>query len=1083
MATYIVRQAFLTFTVGQVVYSDADATGKPAASVILDAQVAGHSAALVTVSSSTAPVSTTGTGTSSTGTTTTATGTGTTTTTGPVVTSFVRNADGSTTFTSSDGSMLTVAATSSLTAAQAATLAAVGSVVNSAGQVTASVIGDVSNASAAGTTVAAAISTLGSHTAHLLSLDTGLSAINQAESTVGTTVAAHTALLGTHTAQLGTLATGVSASGSAASAAGTIAMAAQSTAAAAQSAAGSATAAVGNLGTQVAAIKPINGSSVLGTTSAGAINYALTSTVNGTTSTSATLTIPPGTLGAGSIGGNVVASAVGGPDVALSTFFSRARSSDHFGTLNANVTLQSALGGVTTRAAVAAWKNSAGFAPYPFFATYPVSTGNDIQVFAAVATTSGSTLNLATTLTLPAAASGYTGPTGLYTGVDGYSYLYTNNNPGMVYTAGQYVTDATGKLAANTQVIATFNNCIRITTQASSVAVAAGVVVTIGAQMSQISVGQQIWAAQGIAPLTTITAISGTTITLSNPLVSGGSTTTSYGVAVNGVFALSTMFIFTPVAENQICSTMTIDWLAIAAGYMNSRKDDQSLDLLTLSRGDHIISAPLYLWGKHCSIVGMGEQNTYLRTTYSANGFAVMILMQAETSIYRTGGFSFDHFNGTQLAGLYVDGSGETVPSMNDSRVVNGAETSDIKISVDLFDMTSTSGCQQTVRLRHIGGVHVKRVSGQGSGDTLAAYPTCAVHLANVVYCIMTNISMAIGYAAILVEGYTEHLKVIDPADITCTTFFDSDAASVLPTTSVGCLIFEVQGTDIDWQYFGFRVAFAQSVVITGSEIQGGNPAGFLPNRTTAPIISLEACQYGVVSNLVGGAGSTSVDAIQLKNRSLDGASYGTNGILFSNLVMNGMGSAIRCDAGCNGNFFDDRSIFLNGSTSGAIVDKGTNTHLLATAASLATDTYVNAYFSGSTQAVAAGSVANASGGVGLLLNVDTDPGSNVTGNGTAGFAYTAKRSGHYEFTVRVDFANAGSAGAYPVGTRLGVSVGAASTNMPIRAKTADAYSNTVEFTVSFYIAAEQAIPLYAYADAATTITYAHVTAREIVAM
>ncbi len=845
-----------------------------------------------------------------------------------------------------------------------------------------------------GTQAAAAVSTAGSASTLASSIGTSVTALGGSLSTLGTSVASHTASLtslGTMassqgsslTSLSGSVATAVSTAGSASTLAsslgttitslsgslstiGSLASAASTSATAAVSTAGSASAlassvstnvstlgstvashgtSLSTLGTLVAAAKPLTGSSVVGTSAGGTISYALTSTVGSTTSTLTTLAIPPGTLGAGDISRNVLTTPTGGTSALLSAFLGNVRTSFHYGTQNSTTTVQGLLG-ITTRAGLTSYTNSSGAYPFAFMADYPVSSGDDICVFVPPGnTTATTTVILAQTYTLPVAASGYGGPTGLYTGVDGYSYLYVAGNPANTFTYSQPISDTGGKLAAGSIVLATQGNCIRITNQPSGTVLAAGAVITVGTVPTASMVGKQCFAPQGLkAPrnrankFPTITAVSGNTITLSSALYvsttsngNGGYTDgNSYQQQITGLQPLSVLLIFTPVAEANITSTMSMDDLAFLALCFNARTGDQSTDVAYLSTGDHYQNVPWYLWDVDCSIIGAHSQATYIRTRCSS--YAVLSYFPKMTSMFRVGGFSIytSDPTKTQYAGVYIEGAGETQPTLNN--------LADIKIRVDVTDI-STGGPTQGIRLRHVGGDRIETPAHVGKSLT-TLNPSATLAMQNVVYAKVLNAGGQNCGAVILIEGYMEHIILEDVGDVSCASFFDNDLASTV--NGIGCLILDMRGCDIDWQIFGLRLAHVESVIIVGNEIQMPNTVrSMLPGRTTAPIISLEGCDAGAVSNVFGG-GPSNTDMFQLKARNLDGAPRGTTGIDFSHIRASGPGCCLRIDPYCDGNYIDASTITVNGSTTGAIVDNGRNTYNSGSAAATKLNTAMN---------------------------------------------------------------------------------------------------------------------------------------------
>jgi len=1130
MATYIVRQAFLAFTVGQVVYSDADATGKPAGSVVTDAQVAGHTASLVTVSSSgggsstgtgtsTGGTSTTGTGTSTGGTSTTGTGTGTGGSTAPAatyVTSFVRNSDGSTTFFSNDGTMLTVPASAPLTTAQAATLASVGSIVNSTGQVTAPVVGDVSNATVGGVLESVIGSMVATHTAHLLSLDTGLTSIQKAAtdaatlaSTAGTaatgakteadsisvTVTAHDLLLGTHTAQLGTLASGVTSAGSLAAAASTLAGSALGTpsivngALSFKTAAGSAgptvtlppgatpIISIGGVSTGTTAAASITGSAAtpvlnlvippgptgaLGSagaagsagtagqgfnfrgpwavstayaaydvltyqggtyhvltaftsgatfsntnlalfaapgaagsagapgatgsagaagpggqgfnfrgawaastvyaaydvlTNAGSTYHVLTGFTSGTTFSTTNLALvaavgaagsagapgmsgaagqagtagpqgPAGTLGTGSVGGNTAAPFAGGPDRPLSAVLGDRVSMTSYGSTQTNNRVSDPVSsgglGITTRAALAAYKNSAGQTPYAFMATQPTpnatSTGTDEYEFfvpsaVAVSTTSTQTVTLATAYTTTGAL--------FQSAIDGHWYIPIGVDAGHTFVPDMAVVHPS--LAAGTVILATHQTTIMVSNQAAGTTMASGSSVTIGADMTKVKVGQQIWSTQGVVPSTTIASISGNVVTLSALLVSAAD---AYGRTTNGLFKLQLCRVFTPTPEASVCGAITMDTLSLMAAYYNAPVGQHG-GLVQLHPGDYVTSLPMYLWGRNVSIVGADNNTTFIRSVVGA----LDILFIAPTPFVRCSyrGFSFDPYNGLSRSDLHVYGCGYDVPTPNST-----ANQGDFECVQGLT--SSGIGAKQHIRLRHVSGVFAKDCTHQGYG--YAAADSCTFSLGGCVAFYATNCGSINCESAFLAEGYNEHLLVVDSASQQSGYRYKGDKGSTL--SGVALLIFEMRGGDADNYFANDLVALALGVVIGPGTVQFTNST---TGTTAVPANAgemLRGCSYGWVGGLTGGAvGGVNADCVQAGPAQLDGGTQNTQFITFESINANSYKTALRLLPGTSNNFVSNKVILMNGGASAygydtvnSVINQGTANYVEPWAAS-----------------------------------------------------------------------------------------------------------------------------------------------------
>jgi hypothetical protein len=1029
-----------------------------------------------------------------------------------------------------------------------------------AGQVTSLLAGaDIGSATVGGVLESVIGSMVATHTAHLLTLDTGLTSIQKAAtdaaalaSTAGTaatgakteadsisvTVTAHDLLLGTHTAQLGTLAAGVTSAGSLAAAASTLAGSALGTpsivngALSFKTAAGAAgpvvplplgatpTISIGGVSTGATAAANITGSAAapvlnlvipqgtpgatpaisIGTVSSGptaAVSItgsAVTPVLNlvlpqgipgspgatpaiaiGTVSSgpSATATFTgsatapvlnlmlqkgdPGSQGGQGIAGatgsaaggdvttNLANSAIGGKSLPLSSILRLRLDSEYFGSQHNNTSIQGYTG-ATTRAALAAYINASGATPYAFFSNYPVSTGDDVEVYPVAAAASGNTIQLCRSVTLPAAATGYTGPTGLYQGTrTGRWFLYVGGTPGLDWQPGMYAVFP--GLASNTRVLATYNNCIMVTPQPAGTTCAAGVVGTIGANMSALKTGQQVWAAQGVQPFSLISTITATGVILSKALDT--TSKTSYAVAVAGVFQLQTLRIFTPMAEASICSTMTMDSLAAPAAYNNQRLDDASRECAYLSRGDHFINVPVYLWGHGGGLRGAGVQDTFIRTECSA--FAVISLFPTQSTVAHYGEMSFRPSTpgAYQQAGLYIEGSTELASNQNNNgtgshqaiiRNMSGQGNGPYTDSSGVAH--PPSGPAQLVRLRHCGGCYLDDVTHLGYGLAPSPYASCTLSVGNVVAVHCKRVNSNYCEASIKAQGYLEHPILEDCSTAPSGSVYDGMEGSVLSGGTVACLIAEVRGGDIDCFYFGYRFVLATSVTFNGTEVQSPDgPTVMSYGQNTSAIIELYGCSGGTLVGLNGGSDGTGYDMIQLNDMDLDGRIVGTSGLVLGMLIGGGFATTVRTQPGSNNNFFDDRTILLNGSATGAIVDAGTNNY--------ATPPRATCYS-------AAATLTTTSSAIPLTGYLDKR-GLFAAGNGSA----TIKVAGTYQVNGYMPAADAGATGAPTAGAQIGLQVnGSVMGAGPLQWTTAGAAHTTAQYTGTFAFAAGEVVSL-----------------------
>ncbi len=752
---------------------------------------------------------------------------------------------------------------------------------------------------------------------------------------------------------------------------------------------------------------------------------------------------PTGSVAAGALTGNVVASTAGGPDQPLSTILRRVLDSDDFGSQHNGNTIQQVLG-LTTRAAVAAYKNSSGNTPYSFFANYPTSSGDDIEVYAPVPTTSGNVLMLAKSVTLPAAASGYTGPTGLYQGAATKNwFLYVGGTPGRDWQPGQYAVFP--GLSANTKVLATYNNCIQVTAQPAGTTCAAGTVGYIGANMAALVKGQQVWAAQGIQPFTHISSISGLTVLLDKAVDT--TSKDSYGNQISGVFQLQPIHIFTPLSESSLCGFMTMDSLALPASVYAQQSYDGSSEGTHWSRGQHVINVPIRVVGMAGSVHGAECYQTDLRS--QCNAFALVSMFPPQAVKVTYGDLFFRPYSGFQQAGLYVEGNSEHQPVQNNASNTAG--------SVSFYRMDGTAswgggtttpfGAAQLIRARHCGGVQAHDISlDRGYGNDPSPYNSCVISVANCVFCEFNRCGGDFVQAVVLGEGYGEDWAFQSMSSSPSGYIFDNWLASVLVGTQSGLLIVKVHGGDMDTFYEGYRICFASGVTIGDTEIQEPEtPSAPAPGLATTASLGLYACTSGTVEGINGGSGTTAADAIQLNPYDLDGGQLGTTGIAFGLINVGGYAAAIRVAPGCNGNEFDDATILLNGSSTGAIVDGGSNSHLSSAPERNKATCYSNP-----------ATLTTTPSQIPLAGYLDKT-GMFAAGNGAA----TIKVAGTYIVTGTMAAADAGSAGAPAAGVQIGLQVnGSVMGAGPVEWATAGSAHTTARYDETFTLAAGEVVTL-----------------------
>ena len=706
---------------------------------------------------------------------------------------------------------------------------------------TVSTVGSLATAaSAAAASAGNSVSTLGSQVGTLASavapLGGQIGTLSATVSTVGSTVAGHTA-------QLGTLSSGVSAAGS--------------LAAAASVAATSAGNSVSTLGSQVGTLSSAVAAGIIAGSSTAGSTTTLTNSSGGTIVTIVAPQGPPGTLGNGSVRSNTASATLGGPERTLQAIHSDRLRLKMFGAQQ-NGTTPQALLGVTTRAALAAWTNTAGGKPYAFAATQPFTMGDDTWVRLPLAVASGSTVNLATTLTLASAG---------YQGQDGHWYLPAQN-AGLMYYDDMLVTG--GTLATGTRVVATQGSTIRITDQPAGTQVPARTVLTIGADMTRVKVGQQVWATQGLAPLCSITAISGTTITLSAALTSAG------------LFALQTLNIYTPLAEASLTNSVTMDMVAFCAAYYAAPYGG----IVECDPGDYVISPHVIVAGGNVSFIGTSARSVYLHGTDNA---PMIKMFPQPGSFPEIRNLSFASYVGNPQSFLEVDGGGYSAFAQNSGP--SGAQIDNIS-GYTGNNSSGYVGAYELVRLRNLGNVRFDNVDYIGLGKSVVG--ACTLNAGSVVLMLSRNVTSHYCWRAAIQQGYIEDPICEHWAQDQCGGAWDASRANTY--NGICGLLFKWVGGDNDITDFILNLPSFLNVNISDTCV-------IFNGQNGGACYILAGCQTGVISGVQGGTAAPGiVDCIHLTSAMVDGGYYPTTNILVSGVAVSGFDCAVRLDKGCGGN-------------------------------------------------------------------------------------------------------------------------------------------------------------------------------------
>ncbi len=700
-------------------------------------------------------------------------------------------------------------------------------------------------------------STVAGHTAQLGTLSSGVSAAGSLAAAASVAAASAGNSVSTLGAQVGTLASAVAPLGGQIGTLSSVVSAAGSLAAAASVAATSAGNSVSTLGSQVGTLASAVAAGIIAGSSTAGSTTTLTNSSGGTIVTIVAPQGPPGTLGNGSVRSNTASSTLGGPERTLQAIHSDHLRLKMFGAQQ-NGTTPQALLGVTTRAALAAWTNTAGGKPYAFAATQPFTMGDDHWVRLPAAVASGSTVNLSTTLTLASAG---------YQGQDGHWYLPAPN-AGLVYYDDMVVTG--GNLAAGTRVVATQGSTIRVTDQPAGTQVPAQTVLTIGADMTKVKAGQQVWATQGLAPLCSIVAISGTTITLSAPLTSAG------------LSALQTLDIYTPLAEGTLTNSVTMDMVAFCAAYYAAPYGG----VVECDPGDYVISPHVIVAGGNVSFVGTSARSVYLHGTDNA---PMIKMFPQPGSFPEIRNLSFASYTGNPQSFLEVDGGGYSAFAQNSGP--SGVQIDNIS-GYTGNNSSGYIGAYELVRLRNLGNVRFDNVDYIGLGKTVVG--ACTLNAGSVVLMLSRNVTSHYCWRAAIQQGYIEDPICEHWAQDQCGGAWDASRANTY--NGICGLLFKWVGGDNDITDFILNLPSFLNVSISDAcVIFNGTNGG--------ACYILAGCQTGVISGVQGGTAAPGVvDCIHLTSAMVDGGYYPTTNFLISAVAVGGFDCAVRLDKGCGGN-------------------------------------------------------------------------------------------------------------------------------------------------------------------------------------
>ena len=347
-----------------------------------------------------------------------------------------------------------------------------------------------------------------------------------------------------------------------------------------------------------------------------------------------------GSLAAGSLINPARESAtIGGPSRLVSDILADSFTPEEFGATADGRSIQAVIG-ATTRYGVTNYANDAGSKPYANFATHPLTQSDDYCWWATDnSPTSGNTWDLSKQFTTTAA--GFPSPANTD---ENYFYIPIDHG---VYQSGGGIDDTKcnyhffhydmpitgGGLAAGTVVVSVMMTHLRVTAQPSGFSLPSGTVLTSCPDMAQFAVGKQVYCPQGLVPLSNITAVSGSVITLGSVTVPGTSSAPASvaqaqstpfiacgvgrGTSGTGVQLNQQCIVYTPIAEANICAQTTMDHLAFWAADDFSRLNGNRK--LRLGHAGYTIAPGIIATGGRLSMEGRGIASTSINSNPQNN--------------------------------------------------------------------------------------------------------------------------------------------------------------------------------------------------------------------------------------------------------------------------------------------------------------------------------------------------------------------------------------------------------------------------------------------------------------------------------
>ncbi len=788
-----------------------------------------------------------------------------------------------------------------------------------------------------------------------------------------------------------------------------------------------------------------NGSSLVITAPQGAAGAASTTPgpagPAGAASTVAGPAGPAGSLAAGSLINPARESvAFGGPARLVSDIVADSFTPEEWGATADGRSIQTVLG-AATRYAVMAYTNDAGAQPYAPFGKF-VSTQQDDYPFWAgnpspSNATGGNTWNLATTLTTTGA--GFASPVicnedqvyfyipldngYYYTNANGNQQINDHNNLYQFFHQGMTISG--GGLAAGTTIISTMPRTLRISPQPAGFTLASGSVLTVCPDMGQFTVGKQVFSPQGLVPLSNITAVSGTTITLGTATVSGtASAPASVAVAQGNAFLGTGVpinqccYVYTPVPEANVCGQTSMDTLAFWAADQYTGANG-ARDML-LGHRNYQVSGPVYMTGGNLSMIGRGNNKTVIYSNNQVQGSGLASVFKfypkpgASITIEQIGiGF----YNGKYRTFWDYDGCGFVPAGPYDGTTnvnaysLNQINTASITIRGCSFQTNYSGGfgCLEMARYEGVGYSFYDNNTCVGANVPGAR----ALRFGRGV-----NIEIRhnlIYYCDIPIEqdNYYEHPIVEYTLLQNCGCCYTNRRASQFSFSSL--FFAEFKGGDYFCSQTPYDIRDANNFFITDYNGPGGANNG--------PSILLSGCLVGRAGGYVLGGGSTKA-AIQLGNSVRDGVATGCGAIRVIDFASDNTVTTLLIDAGCNSITYGN--ISHGNSLTAAVTDNSGGAINLGGGGSAS----LPADYADPAATFFFGQVPQQNVGTVQTIVACNSAGSFPFWNGSTNL-YTTPLNGFYEMEAEIIFADTGTAAvtttpaynaAPPTGTRyLGV--------------------------------------------------------------